>query len=70
MTAVEFLIENIAHMIHSYDESELAEFYQQANEMFEQQIKDAYEKGFIRALKRTRIDAKQYYYETYKKDKK
>ena len=33
MTAVQWLKERIAHMIHSYDESELEDFYQQALEM-------------------------------------
>lgn len=39
MTAVEWLKQNIAHMIHSYDESDLEEFYQQALELEKQQSK-------------------------------
>lgn len=64
MTAVEYLIKQI----FSEEDKSFLEFYngeiQQANELFEQQIKDAWNNGVL--AKTFEIQFEQYYNETYK----
>ena len=62
MTAVEWFKENISHMIHSYDETELEDLFQQAKEMEKEQIIDACNYGDFEEL------GEQYYNKTYKKN--
>ena len=59
MTAVEWLFEQLDVV----DSSISYEYFEQANEMFEQQIIDAYETSHI-----SMMTSEQYYKETYGKD--
>lgn len=58
--------------IISFDSEELRKKYKdtinQANKMFEEQIKEAYQQGFTRELGNRDEDLEQYYNETFKKD--
>jgi hypothetical protein len=78
-TAVEWLVDKICTDIEMYDEygevngvefwyafrscTDLTEYINQANEMFEQQITDAYE-----ACRVSMMTSKQYYNETFKSE--
>jgi hypothetical protein len=59
MTAVEWLFEQLDVV----DSSISYEYFEQANEMFEQQIIDAYETSHI-----SMMTSKQYYNETFKSE--
>jgi uncharacterized protein YuzE len=79
MTAVEWLVDKICTDVEMYDEygevngvefwnafrscTDLSEYINQANEMFEQQIIDAYETSHI-----SMMTSKQYYNETFKSE--
>jgi hypothetical protein len=62
-TAVEWLVEQITNGTMSAREA-----IQQAKAMEKEQIKDAYQKGFIRGLGNRDEDAEQYYNETFKSE--
>jgi SMC interacting uncharacterized protein involved in chromosome segregation len=64
MTAVEWLVQQILKHDKSFVEFYNAEI-QQANELFEQQIIDAYIEGYSSNLNAG--DSEKYYNETYKK---
>ena len=65
LTAVDWLVENLSN----HDKAiEIVEIIELANKMFEQQITNAYQKGFTRERGNRNEDAKQYYSETYKAD--
>ena len=66
MTAVQYLIDKICGEHTDFWKEEIEE----ANKMFEQQIKDAYIEGkFNSDIKDIAQSSEQYYSETYKKDK-
>jgi hypothetical protein len=64
MTAVEWLKENLPSLFLE-DSGHYAELFEQANELFEQQIKDAYIEGYSSNLNAG--DSEKYYNETFKK---
>ena len=61
-TAVEWLAERLELITQ--------ELFEQAQEMFEQQIKDAYADGRISVINREIISYEQYYNETFKSEKR
>jgi hypothetical protein len=62
MTAVEFFLTELEKMQY-FIGNDMLEAYNQANELFEQQIIDAYNEGYSSY----EGDSEQYYNETYKK---
>jgi hypothetical protein len=68
MTVVEFLKQNLPSLFLE-DSGHYAELFEQANELFEQQIKDAYKKGYIFGMQNRNSKPEEYYNETYKSKK-
>ena len=74
MTAVEWLLKELKQLdkkVRSYNTIDYIKKRQsivkQANEMFEQQIIDAYERGWDRGALDIDCNSEKYYNETYKK---
>lgn len=65
MTAVEWLVNQMFVGIADWQK----DLIQQANEMFEQQIIDAYDEGYDIGAYGDVCEPEQYFNETYKKDK-
>jgi hypothetical protein len=62
MTAVEFLV----NMLPLIQQEGLRDTIEEALELFEQQIKDAYKKGYIFGMQNRNSKPEEYYNETYK----
>ena len=68
MTAVEFLIEKFKIYLPSIHQKGLQDAFEQAKEMFEQQIIDAYDEGYDIGAYGDVCEPEKYFNETYKKD--
>jgi hypothetical protein len=66
-TAVEWFAGMITEMIHEAYHSELADLFEQAKEMFQQQIESAWKRGDGEHDKVADELSKKYYTETYTK---
>ena len=68
-TAVEWLYDTIIIFPESVEDlAHNARSFKQAQQMFEEQIKDAYSNGVVRHLHSKTILSEEYYNETYGKD--
>ena len=68
MTAVEFLIEQFKIYLPSIHQKGLQDAFEQANNLFEQQMIDAYDRGYDIGAYGDVCEPEKYFNETYKSD--